>query len=116
MDATVVVESGPGRYVFDPATGAEVFTPDPPLYDGIGKVQAITQRDSKTVTAGTQSVTIADHVCVLPWHVTDIPPDTRIIITESPDPFLTGKTLTVKGVSGNDMVTARRLLCILNLG
>ena len=113
MDASVIVESGPGTVVFDPDTGAELLVPDPPLYTGPGKVQAL-NKDARTVIAGAQDVTVADHVCVVPWTVTGVTPDTRIIVVASPDPYLVGRTLTVKGVSGNDMVTARRLVCILN--
>lgn len=110
-----VVTIRDGADVFDPDAGTETWIPGDTVYDGPANVQALT-REAREYVAGAQAVSTSTHAVKLPHTAAQPLPGHRVDVTASPDPFLVGKWLTVDAISGNDFVTARRVLATLNLG
>lgn len=52
----------------------------------------------------------------VPWTADDIRVSDRVEITQSEDPFLADKTLTVIDPQGSTSVAIRQIVCELNLG
>lgn len=115
MTSTVKVYDGEGRWVFNPATKTEEWVDGATVYEGPGLVQALSRREAHSTVAGAEQVVTADHVVKVPWTATDVAPGVKVLVVECSDLYLQGKTLTVSGVSGNELVTCRRVVCVLDL-
>lgn len=113
MESTVTIRRGEGSWQF--IDGQEVYVPGETIYSGKAKVQDLGGREQTTTMSGAGHVVTYDHVVVVPWSVAAVVPGDHATVDTSPDPLLVGRLLPVEGVSGSDFVTARRLLCLLNL-
>ncbi len=114
MLATVTVTDDDAQGSWEHIDGQDVYVPGPAVYQGRAKVQALSAK-ALQATAGPAGVTITDHVVVFPFETVQIRAGHSVVVDTSPDPLLVGQRLIVLKVVGNDLGTARRAECTLNL-
>lgn len=79
---------------FDPVTGT--YTPTlTVVYSGPCRVQSTGVGD-QVVVAGGQAVSLRTMKITVPWNVSDVALEDRVVIDQSPDPALVGAELVVR--------------------
>lgn len=104
----------PGAPVFDRDTGAEVPGPVTTLYEGPGRVRAMTQATGQQVQAGEREVVLRGYEVALPWSAPvlgggRVVPGDVVAVDGSPDARLVGLQLWVTSVQYGATATAWRL-------
>ena len=98
--------------------GPQIY-PDPNRPDQVGHCRVLVMggQSFRAESAGEQTVTTRPLAVAVPWAVADVDPDCVVtIITSQADPRLNGRKVTVTGVEVSSYATARRLICLDNLG
>ena len=109
VDGCTITRSGGTSSEFNPDTGEwETLPAGASVYEGRCQVRS---QNAAEVVAAEQEVGQHIYTVSVPWDTTGVTRGDRVTVTQSADPWLQGRTLTVTDVHGATNVTKRRLLC-----
>lgn len=113
-DYCTISHPGGTAGAYDPETVTSAWTPNPPHYEGRCRVKpdAAAARDALVAD---QNVAVRIYTVTVPADVDTVRVGDWLTVVESVDSMLVDASMYVADVQGGTYVTARRLVCSVNL-